>query len=89
MAFQKGHKKVGGKAKGTEAKTTKKAKELFVSIMEGEIDHIKDALGKARSKDPIAYLNVLSKFYPYFMPKQIDITSDGDSFIPPNILLNK
>ena len=86
MAFAKGHKKLGGKTKGTPDKIAGAAKALFVNIMEGEVDNIKDALSKARTKDPIAYLNVLSKFYPYFMPKQLDITSGGEPFEAPNII---
>jgi hypothetical protein len=82
--FVKGEAK--GKPKGAENKTTKEAKQLFVNIMQGEIDNIKDALEKVKKKDPAAYLNVLSKFYPYFMPKQVDITSGGEPFTAPNII---
>lgn len=62
-----------GKPKGAENKTTKAAKELFVSIMEGEVDNIKTSLKKIRIKDPARYLEVLSKFYPYFMPKKLEV----------------
>lgn len=85
--FQKGH--GGGKPKGAVTKTTQQARELFISIMSGEVDHIKQSLEKVRQKDPAMYLNVLSKFYPYFIPKQIDLTSGGESFIAPNIVLKK
>jgi hypothetical protein len=86
MGFKKGHTKIGGKIKGTENKLTGKARMVFVNIMEGEIDNIKNALDKVRTKDPSAYLNILSKFYPYFMPKQLDITSGGEAFEAPNII---
>lgn len=73
--FEKGN---PGKPKGAENKTTKAAKELFVSIMEGEVDHIKEALDKIREKDPAMYLQTLSKFYPYFIPKKMEIdTPEG------------
>lgn len=62
-----------GKPKGAENKTTRKAKELFVSIMEGEVDHIKTSLDKIRKSDPALYLATLSKFYPYFMPKKLEV----------------
>jgi hypothetical protein len=85
MGFPKGH-KLSGSRKGKENKTTGKAKELFISIMEGEVDYIKQSLELVRRKNPADYLNVLSKFYPYFMPKQIDMTSGGEAFVPPNII---
>lgn len=73
--FEKGN---PGKPKGAENKTTKAAKELFVSIMEGEVDNIKVALDKIREKDPAMYLQTLSKFYPYFIPKKMEIdTPEG------------
>lgn len=62
-----------GKPKGTENKTTRKAKELFINIMEGQVDHIEASLDKIRQKDPAKYLEVLSKFYPYFMPKKLEV----------------
>ena len=59
-SFKKGHS--NGKPKGAENKTTKKARELFVEIMEGEVENIQAALTKVRTKNPAEYLNVLSKF---------------------------
>ncbi len=65
-----------GKPKGAETKTNKRARELFVEIMEGEVDNIKESLNEIRQKDKGKYLEVLSKFFPYFIPKKIDMTSD-------------
>ncbi len=62
-----------GKPKGAVNKTTAQARELFVSIMEGEQDHIQECLEKVRKKDPAKYLEVLSKFYPYFIPKKVEV----------------
>lgn len=73
--FEKGN---AGKPKGAENKTTKAAKELFVSIMEGQVDHIEASLDKIRVKDPALYLQTLSKFYPYFMPKKMEIDTPTD-----------
>lgn len=73
--FEKGN---AGKPKGAENKTTKAAKELFVSIMEGQVGHIESSLDEIRVKDPAKYLEVLSKFYPYFIPKKVEIdTPEG------------
>jgi hypothetical protein len=70
-----------GKPKGAENKTTKAAKELFLSIMEGETDHIKTSLDQIREKDPALYLNTLSKFYPYFMPKKLEIDTPSEIIV--------
>jgi len=69
--FQKGNK---GKPKGAEHKTTKEAKELFVDIMEGEVENIKKSLEHVRKENHGKYLEVLSKFFPYFIPKMLDIS---------------
>jgi hypothetical protein len=67
-----------GKPKGAENKTTKAAKELFVQIMEGQVDNIQESLERIREKDPGKYLEVLSKFFPYFIPKKMEIdTPEG------------
>lgn len=77
-----------GRPKGAQSKTTKEAKELFISIMQGEVSNIQDALTKVRKKDPARYLDTISRLFPYFMPKQLDITTEGQSFPAPQIILN-
>lgn len=72
-SFKKGQ---GGKKKGAVNKTTQKARELFTSIMEDETEHIKKSFELVRRKDPAKYLEVLSKFYPYFIPKKIDLQTN-------------
>lgn len=79
MPFKKGKQKTGGKKLGTPNRTTKQAREIFVSIMNGEIDNIQDALKKIRVDSPAKYLDALSKLFQYTMPKQLDVTSDGES----------
>lgn len=68
--FVKGN---SGKPKGAQNKTTKAARELFVSIMDGQVQNIEQSLDKIRVKDPGRYLEVLSKFFPYFIPKKIEV----------------
>ena len=78
MPFKKG--KSGnpkGREPGTQNITTKQARELFISVMNGEVDNIKDALQKIRTKDPSRYIDALAKLFQYTMPKQVDITSDS------------
>ena len=67
--FEKGN---GGKPKGAENKTTKRAKELVVELVEAGLP---DALEKLKSiKDPKEYLDALAKFISYVVPKQSDVS---------------
>jgi len=66
-----------GRPSGTPNKTTKEARELFVQVMNGEIENIKEALDKIRDENPTKYLESLAKLFQYTMPKQVDVTSDG------------
>lgn len=78
MPFKKGHKKEGGRKKGSLNRTNKEARELFIKIMNKEIDYIPEALEMVRTENQTKYLDILSKLFQYTMPKQIDIKSDGD-----------
>ena len=71
-----------GKPKGAVAKTTAKGRELFLEVMEGQIDHVEEALTTVKQRDPAKYLDLLSKLLPYFMPKKVDVTSDGKALNP-------
>lgn len=77
MARPKGQPKLGGRQKGTENKITQEAKELFVSIMEGEVLHVQKALEDVRNTDAATYLKVLTNLFPYFIPKKTDVTTNG------------
>jgi hypothetical protein len=77
--FEKG--KAPGKPKGATNKVDKAAKELFLEIMEGEVDNIKEALETVRKKDKAKYLEVLSKFMPYFIAKKVDVNLPGQTTI--------
>lgn len=74
---KKGTSKTGGRTAGTPNKTTKEARELFVSIMNGEIENIQEALSKIKAESPAKYVDALAKLFQYTMPKQVDITSEG------------
>jgi hypothetical protein len=73
--FKKGN---PGKPKGAMAKVNRQAKELFINIMEGEVDNIKNSLDELRTKDKGRYLEVLSKFFPYFIPKKVEIDTPSE-----------
>ena len=62
-----------GRPKGAVTKINAEAKGLFVDIMNGEVDNIKESLSNLREESDDKYLKVLAQFFPYFMPKQTDI----------------
>lgn len=74
-----------GRPAGTPNKITKKARELFIEIMDGEIQHIQKALSDIRKDNQIKYIECLAKLFQYTMPKQLDITSDGDKITDVNV----
>ena len=78
----KGLPKSGGRQKGTQNKSTEEAKKLFVEIMSGNIKKFQAALDNLYKEDPIKWLDVVNKFFPYYLPRQTDITSDGESIRP-------
>jgi|APFre7841882793_1041355.scaffolds.fasta_scaffold10227_2 hypothetical protein len=71
---RKGLPKTGGKQKGSVNKTTQQARELFVNILEGEVEHIKQAFEDVRIDDPAKYLDLFAKYAKYFVPQQIQVT---------------
>jgi hypothetical protein len=77
----KGYGKTGGKPKGYTSEPVKKATELFVSILEGQVDHIKDAFDDVREKDKAKYLELYAKYAQYFIPRktEVDNTHKFDS----------
>lgn len=67
-----------GKPKGTQNRTTKEFRELFIAIMNGQIEHIAEALEAVKKESPAKYLDALAKLFQYTMPKQLDVKSDGE-----------
>jgi hypothetical protein len=78
MAAKKGHEKVGGRKAGTPNRTTKEARELVNVIMSGQVSNIEPALNKVYAENPSKYLDAISKLLQYFIPKQTDVTTDGE-----------
>ena len=70
MPFQKGNTHGQGRPKGTSNKVTAASRELFVTVMEGEMGFIKEELALLRESSGEKYLKALSGLLPYFMPKQ-------------------
>lgn len=79
---KKGTPKTGGRKANSLNRTTKEYHELFVSIMNGQVDSIASALKKIEREDPEKYINALSKLFQYYMPRKTDVTSDNKPLIP-------
>ena len=83
MAFKKGQSgNKEGRPKGTPNVLTKDARDAFIKIMEGEVDNVQYALEEIRNTSSFNYIMCLSKLMPYFMPKMIDVTSNGEGIAP-------
>ena len=77
---KKGTPKTGGRKPNSLNKTTKEYHELFVSIMNRQMDSIDEALNDIKQQDSEKYINALSKMFQYYMPRKTDVTS-GDEKI--------
>lgn len=79
MPFKKGQSgNAKGRPKGATDKVTREARALFVQIMDGEVKHIEDALDALRQESSEKYLKALSGLFPYFMPKQQELSVTTD-----------
>lgn len=73
MPFEKGQSgNPAGRPKGAKDKLTSEARQLFVHVMEGEVQHIEDALDGLRNESSEKYIKALSSLFPYFMPKKVE-----------------
>jgi hypothetical protein len=84
MPFKKGESgNPNGKPKGAKGKVSTKARELFVQVMEGEMENIQDSLAVLRENSDEKYLKALSSLMPYFMPKQQETEIKFDEAVKP------
>ena len=73
MPFKKGQSgNPSGRPKGATDKVTREARELFLSVMEGELEHVQEQLECLRRESSRDYLKALAAFLPYFLPKQTE-----------------
>ena len=77
-----------GRPAGTQNKTTTEMKKILQQVIGKQLDNIEEALEEIREDDPARYMDILSKFIQYVMPRQTqsDITnSDGSMSVKPEI----
>ena len=76
-SFKKGEAK--GKQVGATNKVVQEARVLFVQTLEGQVPNIQEAFEKVRIKDPSKYLELFAKYAQYFIPKKVDVTTNGEA----------
>lgn len=73
MPFTKGESgNPEGRPKGTPNKITQEGRELFIKIMDGQVEHIEEELALLRETSGEKYLKALASLFPYFMPKMVE-----------------
>lgn len=76
MPFEKGHKKAGGKKKGSENNLTRQTKEMLLKILSGQTKYVNDALQKLQKDDPAKFIDAYAKLIGYIIARKSDVTSD-------------
>ena len=76
--FEKGHTKIGGKIKGSENKSTAKAKELVLAAIDEQSVFFNDTMAEVRYANPTEWAKLMIKLMDFVLPKKIDMTTDGD-----------
>jgi hypothetical protein len=64
--------------KGSQNIATKEAREHIKTLFIGELDHIQTALKEVRKDNPGKYLELLSKFMPYWLPKMTEVALNSN-----------
>ena len=61
-----------GRPKGVANKITQEGRELFIKIMDGQVEHIEEELALLRETSGEKYLKALASLFPYFLPKMVE-----------------
>lgn len=84
MQFQPGHKKKGGRKKGTPNKATKATQEAFQALLDQHWDNLDEALMEVRADDAAAYIKLVLDIGDRCVPRLKSIehsTKDGEGFV--------
>lgn len=69
MAFEKGHKKLGGKTKGIPNKATQNAREAIAAFVDGNADRLTEWLDRIALDSPKDAFNCFQSVIEYHIPK--------------------
>ena len=70
-------------------KTTKELKEFYVSLLSGETERIKEALGELFKENKVAYMAAIDKISKKVVADKRDITSNDESILPSITIIEK
>jgi hypothetical protein len=85
MAFAKGHKKLGGKKKGTPNKATSDIKVAYKNLIENNLDNISLWLEEVANKNPDRALSILIDLSEFVLPKLARTENKHEGEIDVNI----
>lgn len=77
MAFQKGHKKKGGRQPGTKNKSSAITRESISRLLSENEESFEEMLGELANKNPIEFCRMYIKLLEFVVPKQREHTLDG------------
>lgn len=78
MAFEKGHKKTGGRKKGITNKTTTQIKEMVTQLVGTQMELWPDQLERMMKRDPAEAMKITARLIDYVLPKQTKIDLEGE-----------
>lgn len=80
MQFQKGHKKLGGRKKGTKNKSDTEVKALLKSFVSSEIEALPERVAELTAKERC---DVLKGLLPYIYPKkqEMDVKTEINTLL--------
>lgn len=78
MAFQKGHKKSGGRQKGVQNKTTTQIKEMITQLVGNQMEKWPVVIDKMMKDDPAEAMKITGRLIDYVLPKQTKIDLEGE-----------
>ena len=69
MPFKEGHKKVGGRAKGSTNKTTAEIRDAYQRLVESNLGNMTEWLTQVAAENPEKAMELMLKLSEYMIPK--------------------
>lgn len=79
MPFEKGHKRIGGRKKGTPNAVTANVQKGIAEIVNGNIDTLREDLKAMTPKDRV---DAIAKLLPYVVPRKVEADITENTMAP-------